>query len=33
MSQPRWFTQKFADEAVRSVETSGRTQREIAGDL
>jgi len=33
MSQPPRFTQKFADEAVRLEETSGRTQREIAGDV
>lgn len=29
----RHFTQEFRDEAVRLVETSGRTRREIAEDL
>jgi transposase len=33
MKQPRRFTREFEDEAVRLVATSGRTQREIAGDL
>jgi hypothetical protein len=33
MTQQRGFTKKFAEEAVRLVQTSGRTQREIAGDL
>ena len=34
MTQPqRRFTQEFRDEAVRLVETSGRTRREIAKDL
>ena len=33
MRQQRRFTKEFAQEAVRLVETSGRTQREIAGDL
>jgi transposase len=33
MMQPRRFTQEFEDEAVRLALTSGRTQREIAGDL
>jgi transposase len=34
MGRPqRRFTQEFAQEAVRLVETSGRTQREIAIDL
>jgi transposase len=34
MGKPqRRFTQEFAREAVRLVETSGRTQREIAIDL
>src|SRR5271166_5390652 len=34
MGKPqRRFTQEFAQEAVRLVETSGRTQREIAIDL
>src|SRR5271163_171788 len=31
--QQRRFTKEFEDEAVRLVLTSGRTQREIAGDL
>ena len=31
--QQRRFTKEFEDEAVRLVVTSGRTQREIAGDL
>ena len=31
--QPRRFTKEFEDEAVRLALTSGRTQREIAGDL
>ena len=29
----RQFTKEFEEEAVRLVQTSGRTQREIAGDL
>jgi transposase len=33
MRQQQRFTKEFAQEAVRLVETSGRTQREIAGDL
>src|SRR4029077_6971194 len=33
MTQQRRFTKEFAEEAVRLVQTSGRTQREIAGDL
>lgn len=33
MSQQRRFTKEFEAEAVRLVQTSGRTQREIAGDL
>src|SRR5436305_15277646 len=33
MTQQRRFTKKFEEEAVRLVQTSGRTQREIAGDL
>src|SRR5271156_3171616 len=33
MTQQRRFTKEFEEEAVRLVETSGRTQREIAGDL
>ena len=34
MGKPqRRFTKEFEAEAVRLVETSGRTQREIAGDL
>ena len=33
MMQQRRFTKEFAEEAVRLVQTSGRTQREIAGDL
>src|SRR3954471_1424669 len=33
MTQQRRFTKEFAEEAVRLAETSGRTQREIAGDL
>jgi transposase len=33
MKQQRRFTKEFEDEAVRLVRTSGRTQREIAGDL
>ena len=33
MTQQRRFTKEFAEEAVRLVETSGRPQREIAGDL
>ena len=32
MTQQRWFTKEFED-AVRLALTSGRTQREIAGDL
>src|ERR1700675_3013104 len=31
--QQRRFTKEFSEEAVRLVQTSGRTQREIAGDL
>jgi len=31
--QQRRFTKEFEDEAVRLALTSGRTQREIAGDL
>ena len=33
MKQQRRFTKEFEEEAVRLVRTSGRTQREIAGDL
>ena len=34
MAQPqRRFTQEFRDEAVRPVETSGDTRREVAEDL
>src|SRR5271154_5205880 len=33
MMQRRGFTKEFEDEAVRLVLTSGRRQREIAGDL
>jgi transposase len=33
MKQQRGFTKEFEEEAVRLVQTSGRTQREIAGDL
>src|SRR5258708_10605027 len=33
MTQERRFTKEFEEEAVRLVQTSGRTQREIAGDL
>jgi transposase len=33
MKQQRRFTREFEEEAVRLVQTSGRTQREIAGDL
>ena len=33
MTQQRRFTKEFREEAVRLVQTSGRTQREIAGDL
>ena len=33
MMQQRRFTKEFEDEAVRLALTSGRTQREIAGDL
>jgi transposase InsO family protein len=33
MKQQRPFTKEFEDEAVRLVQTSGRTQREIAEDL
>jgi transposase len=33
MTQQRRFTKEFEQEAVRLVQTSGRTQREIAGDL
>jgi hypothetical protein len=33
MKQQRRFTKEFEEEAVRQVQTSGRTQQEIAGDL
>src|SRR5258708_34344530 len=33
MTQQRRFTKEFEEEAVRLVQTSGRTQREIAGDV
>jgi transposase len=33
MTQQRRFTKEFEAEAVRLAQTSGRTQREIAGDL
>ena len=33
MTQQRRFTEEFKEEAVRLAQTSGRTQREIAGDL
>ena len=33
MAQRRRFTKEFEAEAVRLVQTSGRTQREIAADL
>ena len=33
MTQQRRFTKEFREEAVRLAQTSGRTQREIAGDL
>jgi hypothetical protein len=33
MKQQRRFTKEFEEETVRLVQTSGRTQREIAGDL
>src|SRR5713101_2702155 len=33
MTQQRRFTKEFEEEAVRLVQTSGRTQRAIAGDL
>src|SRR3954469_11924311 len=33
MTQQRRFTKEFEEEAVRLARTSGRTQREIAGDL
>lgn len=33
MMQKRRFTKEFEDEAVRLAVSSGRTQREIAGDL
>lgn len=33
MPQQRRFTKEFEAEAVRLVQTSGRTQREVAGDL
>jgi transposase len=33
MPQQRRFTKEFEEEAVRLLQTSGRTQREIAGDL
>jgi transposase len=31
--RPRRFTKEFKEEAVRLVQTSGRTRREIAGNL
>ena len=33
MTQQRRFTKEFEEEAVRLAQTSGRTQREIAGNL
>jgi transposase len=33
MSKQRRFTKEFEEEAVRLVQTSGRTQREVAEDL
>src|SRR5215217_5186176 len=33
MTQQRRFAKEFEEEAVRLAQTSGRTQREIAGDL
>src|SRR3954463_2275096 len=33
MTQQRRFTKEFEEEAVRLAQTSGRTQRGIAGDL
>ena len=33
MTQQRRFTKEFEEKAVRLAQTSGRTQREIAGDL
>ena len=33
MTQQRRFTKEVREEAVRLAQTSGRTQREIAGDL
>src|SRR3954454_11541816 len=33
MTQQRRFTKEFGEEAVRLAQTSGRTQRELAGDL
>jgi transposase len=33
MKQQRRFTKEFEEKAVRLVQTSRRTQREIAGDL
>jgi transposase len=33
MIQQRRFTKEFREEAVRLAQSSGRTQREIAGDL
>src|SRR3954465_11633244 len=33
MTQQRRFTREFKEGAVRLAQTSGRTQREIAGDL
>ena len=33
MTQQRRFTKEFEEEAVRLAQTSGRTQREIAGEL
>jgi transposase len=33
MTQQRRFTKEFKEEAVRLAQTSGRPQREIAGDL
>jgi transposase len=31
--EQRRFTQEFRDEAIRLVETSGRSRREVAADL
>ena len=33
MTRQRQFTKEFEDEAVRLVQTTGRSQREIAEDL